>query len=195
MILRPNYRGNQGFNLGPVGFIIISNLILFLATMVRQSLFFNFFGLSASSLLSQPWTIVTNLFIHASFGHIFANMLTLYFYGTYLINLVGEKKFFLIYFLGGILGNIAFLLLAPSYATAIGASGAVFAVGGALAALRPKLPVMIFPIPVTLPLWVVVIGGFFIMTAPGIAWQAHLGGLLLGLAAGYYFKRNVRGYY
>ena len=195
MSFRPSYRTNQGFNLGPLGFLIVANIIIFLATLVRPQLFFDLLGLSLQDFLSQPWTIVTNMFVHANFGHIFANMLTLYFYGTYLINLVGDKKFFIVYLLGGLLGNIAFLLLAPSYATAIGASGAVFAVGGALAVLRPKLPVMIFPIPVTLPLWVVVIGGFLILTSPGIAWQAHLGGLLTGLVAGYFFKQNTRIYY
>ncbi|MBI2850476.1 MAG: rhomboid family intramembrane serine protease [Chloroflexi bacterium] len=190
MAFRVNYRGSQGFSLGPLGFLIVANLIVFIATTFRPQLIF-LLGLSAQDLFSQPWTIVTNMFVHGGLGHIFANMLTLYFYGSYLINLVGEKKFFAVYFLGGLLGNVAFLLLAPSFAIAIGASGAVFAVGGALTVLRPKMTVYIFPLPVPLPLWVVVIGGFFIMTSPGIAWQAHLGGLVLGLAAGYLFRKGT----
>ena len=194
MAFRPNYRGNRGATLGPLGFLIIDNLIVFLITSFRSDLI-GLLGLSGYSFLSQPWTIVTNMFVHASFGHIFANMLTLFFYGSYLINLVGERKFFIVYFLGGLLGNIAYLLMANPFSIAIGASGAVFAVGGALMVLRPKLPVIIFPIPIPLPLWAVVIGGFFILTSPGIAWQAHLGGLALGLIAGYYFRRNTRTYY
>ena len=194
MAFRPNYRGNRGATLGPLGFLIIANLIVFLITSFRSDLI-GLLGLSGYSFLSQPWTIVTNMFVHASFGHIFGNMITLYFYGSYLINLLSERKFFFIYFLGGLAGNIAYLLMANPFSIAIGASGAVFAVGGALAVLRPKMTVFVFPIPVPLPLWVVVIGGFLIMTSPGIAWQAHLGGLALGLVVGYYFRRNTRTYY
>ena len=62
-------------------------------------------------------------------------------------------------------------------------------------ALRPSIKVFIFPIPVPLPLWVAVIGGFFIfLFIANIAWQAHLGGMLFGLGAGYIYKRG-RYYY
>ena len=200
MAFRVNYRGNQGFSLGPIGFLIVANLIFWLATSVRPNLFIDLFGLSRNNLFAQPWTVVTSMFIHSPFsplnplgsmGHIFGNMITLYFFGNYLINLIGDKKFLIVYFVGGVLGSIAFLLLAPPFATAIGASGAVFAVGGALTVLRPKLPVtlLLFFIPVTIPLWVAVIGGFLLIS-PGVAWQAHLGGLAFGLASGYFFKRN-----
>ena len=194
MAFRANYRGNQGAILGPLGFLIVANLIVFVVTSIRPELI-DYLGLSGQAFLSQPWTIITNMFVHANFGHIFANMLTLYFYGSYLINLVSERNFFIVYFIGGLAGNVAYLLMASPFTIAIGASGAVFAVGGALAVLRPKLKVFIFPIPVALPLWVVVVGGFFILTSPGIAWQAHLGGLALGLLAGYYFRRRPSLYF
>ena len=194
MSSRMNYRGSPGATLGPLGFLIVANIIVFIVTLVRPQLV-DYLGLSGQAFLSQPWTIVTNLFVHASFGHIFGNMLTLYFYGSYLVNLLGERKFFLVYFLGGLVGNIVYLLIANPYTIAIGASGAVFAVGGTLMMLRPKLKVFIFPLPVALPLWAVVMGGFFILMSPGIAWQAHLGGLALGLAAGYYFRRRTGIYY
>jgi len=62
--------------------------------------------------------------------------------------------------------------------------------------MMPRLRVFIFPIPVPLPLWVAVIGGFVILSfLPYIAWQAHLGGLLFGLGAGYLFKQGRRYYY
>ena len=194
MAYRVSYRGNQGFSLGPIGFLIVVNLILYLATSIRPELFINLFGLSRWSFLAQPWAIITNMFIHSPFpsiGHILANMLTLYFFGSYLTRLVGEKNFLVVYFLGGILGNILYLLLASPFSIAIGASGAVFAVGGALTVLRPKLTVFIIPIPVPIPLWIAVIGGFLILSfMPFVAWQAHFGGLVLGLAAGLLFKRQ-----
>jgi membrane associated rhomboid family serine protease len=59
--------------------------------------------------------------------------------------------------------------------------------------MRPRLRVFIFPIPAPLPLWAAVIGGFLILSFfPGVAWQAHLGGLVLGLAAGYFFRKRER---
>jgi len=79
---------------------------------------------------------------------------------------------------------------------AVGASGAIFALGGALTILVPYVKVYIFPIPAPLPLWVAVIGGFVILSfLPGVAWEAHLGGLLTGLAAGLVFRRGRRYYF
>jgi len=136
------------------------------------------------------------MFVHAGFWHLFANMLTLFFFGSYLARLVGSGKFLFVYFAGGILGNILFILLAPSLAVAVGASGAVFALGGVLTVMRPKLPVVIFPIPIPIPLWIAVIGGFLILSfLPFIAWQAHLGGLVLGLIAGLVFRKRGRSFF
>ena len=93
------------------------------------------------------------------------------------------------------MGNILFVLL-TSNALAIGASGAVFALGGALSILKPNLKVYILFIPVPVSLWIAVIGGFLLMSfLPNVAWQAHLGGLLLGVAAGYFIKRRGRYYF
>jgi len=175
------------------------NLLIFIATLINRDLVL-FLGLQPISLLDRPWTIVTNLFIHSGIWHIFANMITLYFFGSYISRLIGTPKFLIVYFSGGILGNIFFFLLPPSpLSIAIGASGAVFALGGVLAVMMPRLRVFVFPIPAPIPLWLAVIGGFIILSifAPwlGIAWQAHLGGLLLGLVAGYLFRRRMRYYY
>ncbi|MBI4286269.1 MAG: rhomboid family intramembrane serine protease [Chloroflexi bacterium] len=149
------------------------------------------FGLREVTLGARPWTIVTSIFMHGGIWHIFVNMLTLYFFGSALLGLVGNVKFLIVYFGGGLLGNILFLLLSHPLATVVGASGALFALGGALAVMRPKLSVFIFPIPVPVPLWIAVIGGFLLMSfLPGIAWQAHLGGLIFGLVAGYFFRRQ-----
>src|SRR4030042_390846 len=126
-------------------------------------------------------------------------IIILYFFGTFLIRLVGTRDFLIIYFLGGIVGNIFFMLFASIigqrylYISVIGASGAIFALGGALAMLTPRLRVFVFPIPVPMPLWVAVLGGFIILSIiPGIAWQGHLGGLVCGLLVGLVLRRRVR---
>ncbi len=186
------YRTYQGFRLTPIWFLIILNLIVFIATTIFPGLIF-LLGLSPATSLQQPWTIVTNLFVHAGLWHIFANMLTLYFFGSYLSRLVGDRRFLITYFGGGILGNILFILLGPLFSIAIGASGAVFALGGALTMMRPRLTVFVFPIPAPIPLWAAVIGGFVILSfIPFVAWQAHLGGLVFGLIIGYFFRKRER---
>lgn len=189
------YRNSRGSDLSPVWFLIGLNLLLFIVTAFVPALI-SFLGLMPASVIARPWTVLTSIFLHGGIGHILANMFTLYFFGRYLNMLLGERNFLIIYFIGGIVGNIFYILLGPPYSIAIGASGAVFALGGVITVMRPKLRVFIFPIPVPLPIWVAVIGGFLILSFfPNVAWQAHLGGLLFGLAIGYFFRRREQAQY
>jgi membrane associated rhomboid family serine protease len=195
--------------LTPILVIISLNIGLFIAVQISPENISGVHQLAidlalyspAEVFFKQPWGIVTSMFVHDGFFHLFANMITLFFFGNYLNRLIGSKKLLLVYFSGGILGNIFFVLLGTllnpdSLALAVGASGAVFALGGALAVMQPNLRVFIFPIPAPIPLWIAVIGGFVILSfLPYIAWEAHLGGLLFGLIAGYLFKRRRRYYY
>ena len=189
------YRSYQGFRLNPIWILILINFLLAIATLIAPDLRF-LLGVQPAGFTDRPWTIVTSLFVHGGLWHIIANMLTLYFFGRYVCSLIGESKFLVVYFGGGILGNILFVLLAPSFSIAVGASGAIFALGGALAVMRPKLPVFIFPIPLPIPLWVAVVGGFLVISLlPHIAWQAHLGGLVFGLIAGCFLKKRQRHFF
>lgn len=172
--------------------LIAANLLLFVVRTVQPELILSF-GLQPASFPTEPWTLITSLFIHSGLFHIIANMLALYFLGGYLSRLIGDNQFLIVYFGGGILGSLLFVLLGPPLAIAVGASGAIFALGGVLAMLRPNLRVFIIPIPVPMPLWVAIIGGFLVLSLlPFVAWQAHLGGLVFGLVAGYLFRSRRR---
>lgn len=183
--------------------IILVNVLVFIATSLDRSIL-NQLALVPATFTDEPWVMLTSLFAHDGFFHILSNMITLYFFGMYLTMMIGETKFLVTYFLGGLVGNAFYMLYAlyapwvdpyNQYIGAIGASGAVFAIGGALAILRPNLKVLLFFI-VPIPLWVAVIGGFLLLSfAPGVAWEAHLGGLVVGLIAGYFFKRRERNLY
>jgi len=188
-------RSYNRFNLNAIWFLIIVNALIFIVTLVRPDVI-TFLGLTPAYFRRQPWTIITNLFVHAGWWHIIFNMICLYSLGSFLTRLIGEKNFLKVYFAGGVLGNIFFLAynhypLMPG----VGASGAISAIIGVLVIMAPKLPVIIFPIPVPIPLWVAIIIFLLISFLPGIAWQAHLGGLALGLIAGYFFKKKRRTYY
>jgi len=186
------YSSYRGYSLTPIWVIMTISLAVFLAIIINHQVIL-FLGFQAAGFLERPWTIVTNLFTHSGLWHLLANMLTLYFFGSYLIRLIGTRNFLIIYFLGGILGNVFFMLLASPFSIAIGASGAIFALGGVLTILTPRLRVFVFPIPVPLPLWAAIIGGFLILSFfPGIAWQGHLGGLVFGLMAGLFLRRRIR---
>jgi membrane associated rhomboid family serine protease len=200
-----SYRSYRAENIAPVMAIIILCFLVYIASILPRFLDFldynlvALLGLQTAAFIHMPWTIVTNLFVHGSIWHLLFNMITLYFFGTFLLRLVGMRTFLIVYFLGGIMGNIFFMLsaffwvFASPYSIVIGASGAIFALGGTLAVLTPKLRVFVFPIPVPMPLWVAVIGGFVIMSfIGGVAWQGHLGGLVLGLVAGFILRNRVR---
>jgi membrane associated rhomboid family serine protease len=193
------FRDPRSINLTPLWVLIAVNVLVFVATSISSGSILgvsqqiaNQAGINSATISSQPWTIVSAMFIHDGIYHILFNMFTLYFFGMYVLALVGETRFFLVYFIGGIVGNALFMLLAPN-TIAVGASGAIFALGGVLVVLVPRLKVMIFPIPVPVDLWISILLSFLVLIFfTGVAWQAHLGGLLTGLAAGYIFRRQAR---
>jgi len=195
-------RTYRAVNLNALWFLIALNVVIFVIELVVggypitvNNEVVRFLGLNTAQLSQQPWTIISSMFVHGGFTHILFNMISLYFLGSFFLRVAGERSFLAVFFLGGLAGNILFVLLAP-FSIGIGASGAIFALGGALAVMVPRVPVLIIPIPVPVPLWVAILIFFFLsFLFSGIAWQAHLGGLLLGLAAGLIFRRRRQIYY
>ncbi len=190
------YRTSEG-EMIPIIVIIIVNVLIYItiniANMMDKPLI-SLLALGITTFLREPWTIFTYMFTHQDFMHLLANMITFYFYGSFLNRIAGVRTFLTVYLVGGLVAGLFILLLAiPPYYLTIGASGAVFALGGALAVLVPKLKVFIFPIPVPMPLWVAIVVGFVVLAViPGVSWQGHLGGLLFGLLAGWYLRRRLR---
>lgn len=202
-----------GFNLNPIWTLIIVNFLLFFITIIWGRGLLNvdgtgyqvykthyYLGLMPAIFWERPWTIITAMFVHSGLGHIIFNMLGLFFLGRTLILLVGTNKFLLVYFMGGIIGNVLYLLLnMSSIIPLVGASGAVYAVAGALVVMVPNMRVALWGI-IPMPLWVFVVVFLGILSLPGIvainvAWQAHFGGLAVGLIAGYFFRKKGGYYY
>jgi len=193
-------RTYRAVNLNVLWFLIALNVTIFIIELViggypitAANEVVDFLGLTPYELSQQPWTILSSMFVHGSTWHILFNMIGLYFLGSFLIRAAGDKSFLAVFFLGGLAGNILFTLLVHPSSTGIGASGGIFALAGTLAIMVPRVPVIIFPMPIPIPLWIAVIILLFLsFLFSGIAWQAHLGGLLLGLVAGLIFKRKRR---
>ena len=88
----------------------------------------------------MPWQLVTYMFLHGGFGHIFWNMLLLWMFGMELENTWGSKKFLTMYLGAGIAAGLANLFIAPLFSSVgptIGASGGVYAVLVAFAMMFP----------------------------------------------------------
>ncbi|MCX6006671.1 MAG: rhomboid family intramembrane serine protease [Chloroflexi bacterium] len=192
---RVRYGSGEG-ELIPIIVLIIVNFLVYIGVNIAQftnTSILQYLALSRSTFFQTPWTVVSYMFTHQAFFHILANMVTLYFYGSFLNRITGVKTFLSIYFIGGVVGGLFVLLLSSPYSFTIGASGAIFALGGALAVLTPKLKVFIFPIPAPMPLLVAILIGFLVLAIiPDVSWQGHLGGLLTGLAAGWLLRKRIR---
>jgi membrane associated rhomboid family serine protease len=164
-----------------VSFLILANLVMLLLGGVVP-------GLTQSLMLVpfliplRPWTVVTYMFLHAGFAHLFFNMLALYFFGPRLEGRLGGRRFIGLYLTSGVAGAV--MSLVTPYAAIVGASGAVFGVMLGYAHYWPRDTVYIFFLPMEAR-WLVVL-----MTAMSLfgAWQgqggiahfAHLGGFVGG---------------
>jgi len=152
-----------------------------------------------SELIIQVWGIVTYSFLHFDFFHIFWNMLMLYWFGQFVLNLFTEKRFLTIYLLGAVSGGLLFVLaynffpvLEGQRGFLIGASAAVLAIVVFIATYAPNTEIRIFMF--TLKVWHIalfmVLGDIIRLSGSSDAQDviannsggliAHLGGALFG---------------
>jgi membrane associated rhomboid family serine protease len=152
-------------------------------------------------IASQPWRLITSAFLHSTsfIPHLLFNMYALFIFGPALERFLGRARYLALYLVGALGGSLGVVLLYQlavatngasskwldgflAWGPALGASGAIFALMGALLVLRKAMGLQLTQI-----LIVVVVNVAFGFIAPGIAWQAHLGGLGVGAAiAGVY---------
>jgi membrane associated rhomboid family serine protease len=149
-----------------------------------------FTGHSVPGALPAPLTIITSMFMHANFMHVFGNMIYLFVFGDDIEEVLGHWRFLAFYLACGIGAGLMFVLVNPSATTElIGASGAVAGVISAYLLFRPcaKMWCLLGIIPLHLrAYWV--IGSWVIVqvlfalsgTQDGVAYWAHVGGLITG---------------
>jgi len=185
------------------GALIIANVVFFVVALLLGFLENpGYIALMPSAILAGQglWTFLTSMFMHAGLGHLFVNMVSLMFIGGFVEKLIGKKRFIGLYFAGGLFAGLFFVLIALATGVdlnvyAVGASGAIFALGGLLAVLTPRLPVLVFFI-IPMPMWAAMIflmvGLWALSLGLGlpIGNTAHLGGLIVGLGYGFYLKNK-----
>lgn len=136
----------------------------------------------------QWYRLLTSVFLHEAVAHIALNMLALWFLGPALEAALGRLRFVTLYLLSGLAGSALFYLVAKPTEGALGASGAIFGLFGATAVLMRRLNYDMRPVLVLLGLNLAIT-----FTLDGIAWQGHIGGLVVGTAVAYGFVHAPRG--
>lgn len=138
---------------------------------------------------TEPWRMITALFVHSptSFLHILFNMFSLFVLGPIMEQMVGRARFLALYLLSGFGGSVAVLLVAPG-TPVVGASGAIFGLLGAFFVIQRKLGGNATQLLVIIGLNLVV--GF--LPGTNIAWQAHVGGLIVGAGVALIYLRTRR---
>lgn len=193
----------RGFSFFPpvIKFLLVSNAVLWLLLDIFLAPF-TLHNVPIFVILTEylalwplghnfwPWQLLTYMFIHGGFWHLFFNMLALWMFGTELEHGWGSKRFALFYLACGIGGGITNLLVAPllgQAAPTVGASGAVFGVLLAFGVMFPERPIYLYFL---LPIKAKYFIAFYILlelffgvtgTSDGVAHFAHLGGAATGL--------------
>ncbi|MBX9671012.1 MAG: rhomboid family intramembrane serine protease [Candidatus Obscuribacterales bacterium] len=139
------------------------------------------------ALKGEYWRFISYLFLHAHITHAALNLIGLYWFGRVAENIFGTSRFLAIYIVGGLLSGVAHAVLSPDQ-NAVGASGAVMAIFGAVGAgifrLKDKIPESIWRFHVSWLAGLALSQLVLDHVIPHVAAFAHLGGLLAGLAIG-----------
>jgi membrane associated rhomboid family serine protease len=168
------------------------------------------YGLIPSQLLqgglSRLHTFVTSIFLHGGWEHIFGNMLYLWIFGDNVEDCMGKMRYLLFYLLCGLVASLAHIATSTgSVLPTIGASGAISGVLGAYLLLYPRAGIWTFlffgffvrkvPAFYVLGFWIVIqlfngVAALPYANAGGVAWFAHIGGFLAGMAFVRLFQRR-----
>ncbi|MBO4590100.1 MAG: rhomboid family intramembrane serine protease [Bacteroidaceae bacterium] len=148
---------------------------------------------SLPQLLTQPWSLVTYMFMHASFTHLLFNMLWLWWFGQIFLYFFSARHLRGLYIVGGLAGGLLYLLaynLFPLFAdqvqssVLVGASAAILAIVIATAVKAPDFKISLFLIGQLSLKWLalgtVIIDMLFIASTNAGGHIAHLGGALAG---------------
>lgn len=169
-------------------------------------------GLAPRAFGVPAWvTVFTSMFLHGGWLHLLGNMLYLFIFGDNVESAMGHVRYLGFYLLTGVLAALAQVFIDPAVTVpSVGASGAIAGVLGAYLVLFPaaRVQTVIFfgyfftvtalPAIIVIGLWGIsqFLSGILSLGAPtaqagGIAFFAHIGGFVAGLALGWLFRRRI----
>jgi len=146
------------------------------------------------SFREEYYRLFSSMFVHSGMMHIAMNMLSLYMVGRMVERIFGSLAFLSIYFLSGLFGSFLYMYMNIS-GSAVGASGAIFGIFGALAgfALVHRERMQNEFVQFMKDFGIILVINFFIgIVFPDIAMSAHVGGLLAGLIGGMIVAKNPK---
>ncbi len=152
-------------------------------------------------------TLITSMFMHGGFAHIFGNMLYLWIFGDNLENRMGHLRYTCFYLVCGVAASLAHVFTSyytnnGIYIPSLGASGAISGVLGGYLVLFPKRRVTVIllrviqqvPAFVALGIWIVfqIVSGIGMLggKSDGVAYAAHIGGFLAGMLLVKFFDKG-----
>ncbi|MDW7732610.1 MAG: rhomboid family intramembrane serine protease [Methanolobus sp.] len=153
--------------------------------------YFEALMLIPGQIFTRPWTLITHMFLHVGFFHLFFNMMVLFFFGPELERRAGKSGFLRVFFTAGIVAALGYSL--TSNAPVVGASGAILGVFAALAVMAPEIKVYVYFIP--MKIWhalilFALVDFIFLGSNDMVAHTAHLSGMLVGLFMGYRMRQS-----
>ncbi len=190
----------QDYYVTPI--IIDLNIFVFLLMMISGLGFLSFntidllkWGANYSSYTTnnQLWRLLSNIFVHAGFIHLFSNMFALFFIGLILEPIIGKKTFAISYIVSGIVASIASIYLHDNVVS-VGASGAIFGLYGIFLALLLTKSVSKDLSKEFFTSTLIFIGYNLAMGFANsvIDNAAHIGGLITGLLIGFYLSTVLK---
>jgi membrane associated rhomboid family serine protease len=207
---RPSMFGGFQFFPPVIKGLLITNTAIFILMWFFSAFHFNgvslhmvlttIFGLMPFGEGFYPWQLITYQFLHADFWHLFFNMVFgLWMFGMEVEHIWGSKKFLIYYLSCGVVAGLSQLVLSPIFepvlGPTIGASGAIYGVMIAFAAMFPDRYIYLyFLIPVKVKYFVIILIVFGVMSVGGqgnVANLAHLGGAVAGYLYILYDRRQV----
>lgn len=180
--------------------LLIINLIVFLATMVLEK--YGFLLITNMCALNpigsgrfRIWQLVTYMFMHANFEHLFFNMFALWMFGYVIENFWGSRRFLFYYLVCGVGAGLCNLLV-PGWGITVGASGAVYGILLAFGMMFPEERIYLYFLVPIKAKWFVI--GYAVIellcgvtgTAAGVAHFAHLGGMIFGFLLILYWRKH-----
>lgn len=195
----PSPQATYGLLLSFLAVFVLEYVVLFARGEETFKEIFTIYAIeSRFDWIERPWSPFVATLSHSpsSLGHIFFNGIALYFFGPMLESVLGRKRFVAFFILTGAVSSIAQAMLDPGYA--LGASGAIMALIGVAIVINPRSRLIIFPLPIPVPLWVagLAFAAIDLLGAAsgtsGVGNFAHLSGLAIGLAYGFPVRQEMR---